>query len=287
MIEIIILVIGLIMAFMLGYYIGKSNKFSSNNLSQQTGLISQISEIKGMFAEIEKSRHRAEDMRDAQIQDMRNMMTTFTQTISGIKTRGMIGESILSEVLSNSIKAGVIKKELKIGSQNVEFAWDLGDGKYIPIDSKLPDVFSLVDQFEKSTETAEKKILSKKIKDKIIREILNIQKYQNQQNTIDYCILVVPPSVLDISPELISIGKNSNVAICSYKEVFLIAHILDDQYHRMKDEGDIGEYKKITKKLFAIFDKINLKSETIDRAVKQLSNANDEIKDEIAKSKRL
>ena len=151
MIEIIILVIGLIIAFTLGYYIGKSNKFSSNDLSQQTGLVSQISEMKGMFAEIEKSRHRAEDMRDAQIQDMRNMMTTFTQTISGTKTRGMVGESILSEVLSNSIKAGVIKKELKIGSQNVEFAWDLGDGKYIPIDSKLPDVFSLVDQFEKST----------------------------------------------------------------------------------------------------------------------------------------
>ena len=141
MIEIIILVIGLIIAFTLGYYIGKSNKFSSNDLSQQTGLVSQISEMKGMFAEIEKSRHRAEDMRDAQIQDMRNMMTTFTQTISGTKTRGMVGESILSEVLSNSIKAGVIKKELKIGSQNVEFALDLGDGKYIPIHSKLPEVY--------------------------------------------------------------------------------------------------------------------------------------------------
>ena len=287
MIEILILVFVLIIGLALGFYIGKFKKFISNDISQQTGLISQISEMKGMFAEIEKSRHRAEDMRDAQIQDMRNMMTTFTQTISGTKTRGMVGESILSEVLTNSIKAGIIKKELKIGSQNVEFGWDLGDGKYIPIDSKLPDVFSLVDQFEKSKETNEKKIISRKIKDKIIKEILNIQKYQNQPNTIDQCILVVPPSIIDLSPELISIGKDSNVAICSYKEVFLIAHILEEQYRRFKDEGDVGEYKKITKQLFAIIDKINLKSETVDRAVKQLSNANDEIKDEIAKSKRL
>jgi DNA recombination protein RmuC len=291
MTEIALLIIGLVVGLALGYFLGKSKKLKSSDLSQQSGLATQISEmkgeIKGIFTEIEKSRDRSEDKRDAKLQDMSNTIDSFNRTISGTKTRGMVGESILKEALKNSIKAGVVKTELKIGSKNVEFAWDLGDGKYIPIDSKLPDIVPLVSQYENSKNTEEQKLLSKKIKDKVAKEILNIQKYQNQTNTIDNCILVIPPSVLDMSPELVGIGKDSNVFVCSYKDVFPIAHILEEQYRRFNEEGDIGEYKKTIKQLDSILDKVISKTETLDRAIKQISNANDEIKDEVAKGKRL
>lgn len=291
MTEIALLIIGLVVGAALGYFLGKSKKLKSSDLSQQSGLATQISEmkgeIKGIFTEIEKSRDRSEDKRDAKLQDMSNTIDSFNRTISGTKTRGMVGESILKEALKNSIKAGVVKTELKIGSKNVEFAWDLGDGKYIPIDSKLPDIVPLVSQYENSKNTEEQKLLSKKIKDKVAKEILNIQKYQNQTNTIDNCILVIPPSILDMSPELVGIGKDSNVFVCSYKDVFPIAHILEEQYRRFNEEGDIGEYKKTIKQLDSILDKVISKTETLDRAIKQISNANDEIKDEVAKGKRL
>ena len=291
MTEIVLLIIGLVVGVALGYFLGKSKNLKSSDLSQQSGLATQISEmkgeIKGIFAEIEKSRDRSEDKRDAKLQDMSNTIDSFNRTISGTKTRGMVGESILKEALKNSIKAGVVKTELKIGSKNVEFAWDLGDGKYIPIDSKLPDIVPLVSQYENSKNTEEQKLLSKKIKDKVAKEILNIQKYQNQTNTIDNCILVIPPSILDMLPALVGIGKDSNVFVCSYKDVFPIAHILEEQYRRFNEEGDIGEYKKTIKQLDSILDKVISKTETLDRAIKQISNANDEIKDEVAKGKRL
>ena len=291
MTEIALLIIGLVVGVALGYFLGKSKKLKSSDLSQQSGLATQISEmkgeIKGIFTEIEKSRDRSEDKRDAKLQDMSNTIDSFNRTISGTKTRGMVGESILKEALKNSSKAGVVKTELKIGSKNVEFAWYLGDGKYIPIDSKLPDIVPLVSQYENSKNTEEQKLLSKKIKDKVAKEILNIQKYQNQTNTIDNCILVIPPSILDMSPELVGIGKDSNVFVCSYKDVFPIAHILEEQYRRFNEEGDIGEYKKTIKQLDSILDKVISKTETLDRAIKQISNANDEIKDEVAKGKRL
>lgn len=291
MTEIALLIIGLVIGAALGYFLGKSKNLKSSDLSQQSGLATQISEmkgeIKGIFTEIEKSRDRSEDKRDAKLQDMSNTIDSFNRTISGTKTRGMVGESILKEALKNSIKAGVVKTELKIGSKNVEFAWDLGDGKYIPIDSKLPDIVPLVSQYENSKNTEEQKLLSRKIKDKVAKEILNIQKYQNQTNTIDNCILVIPPSILDMSPELVGIGKDSNVFVCSYKDVFPIAHILEEQYRRFNEEGDIGEYKKTIKQLDSILDKVISKTETLDRAIKQISNANDEIKDEVAKGKRL
>ena len=291
MFETILLIAALILGLTLGYFIGKLKLRKTSNSPNESDFTSQISEmkgeIKGVFSEMEKTREKLEDKRDAKLQDMSNTIDSFNRTMSGTKTRGMVGESVLKETLQNSIKAGVVKTELKIGSKNVEFAWDLGDGKYIPIDSKLPDVISLVNQYEETKDISDQKLLSRKIKDKVIKEILNIQKYQNQPNTIENCILVVPPSVIDMVPELIGIGKDSNVFICSYKDVFPIAHILEEQYLRFNEDGDIGEYKKIVKQLNVILEKILSRTETLDRAIKQISNANDEIKDEVSKGKRL
>lgn len=198
----------------------------------------------------------------------------------------MIGENILEEVLKHSIKANVVKKNLKTDQGEVEFAWDLGDGKFIPVDSKLPDVFELVDQFHQTEDIEERQEIIKKTCDKVKKEIKNIQKYQNLSNTIDNCILVVPPAVLDICPELVSMGREENVFVCSYTDVFPIAHVLEEQYERLKEEGDIGEYKRIIKSLFQILEKVSKKCEAIEKAVTTIKNANDNIKDEIVKGKR-
>ncbi len=118
------------------------------------------------------------------------------------------------------------------------------------------------------------------------KEIKRVQKYQNLSNTIDSCILVVPEAVLDIAPELVSIGRQSNVFICSYKDVFPVAHLLQDQYIRLKEEGDIGKYKQIIKTLFQILDNISVKTDSIEKALTTIKNANEKIKTEIIKGKR-
>ena len=365
--DITILIIGLIVGAIAGYFIGKTKAYKSSDLSSQTGAITglttQLAEIKGKFDAVEKAREQIdqakekrdeekekrfkefiennqklfkelkegndksdvekdkrikelvennrkffdeqqktteeflkaqgktrediEKQRDAQVSDMKNMITKFTQTISGTKKRGNVGESILGDILKNSIKAGLVVKELKIGSSNVEFAWDLGDGKFIPIDSKLPDVFELYDNYLKNEDEEVRFTLKKKIKDKIKKNIKEIQKYQNQTNTIDNCILVIPPSILEVCPEVISDGKNANVFVCSYNEVFPIAHILQDQYARMNEEGDVGVYKKMVEQLFNILDKIMNKTESIDRALVAITNSNNTIKTEVGKGKRV
>ena len=84
-----------------------------------------------------KSREEIEKKRDAQVEDMRTMISSFTKTVSGTKSRGIIGEEILKEVLSNSIKAEVVKYNLKTDGGEIEFAWNLEDGKYIIDLSKI------------------------------------------------------------------------------------------------------------------------------------------------------
>ena len=237
------------------------------------------------LAEQGRGREEIEKKRDAQLQDMKHTVEVFTRTVSGTKTRGMVGEEVLRDVLHNSIQAGVIVTNLKIGGGEVEFAWKLDANKYIPIDAKLPDVFGLVERYNASSDPNEQKGCRKEIADKIKKEIKNIQKYQNQPNTIDNCMLVVPPAVLEIAPEIIAIGKESNVFVCTYKDVFPIAHVLEEQYLRLQEEGDIGKYKQMIKSLFNIIDKINAKTNTIKDAITQLTNANDSIREEISKGK--
>ena len=233
-----------------------------------------------------KSREEIEKRRDAQIEDMKRIISMFTKTISGTKTRGITGEMLLKDALKESIKTGLIKCNLKTDNGEVEFAWDLGDGKHIPIDSKMPDVFDIVEKYEDSTDPDEMKTYHKTTIDKMKREIKRVQKYQNLSNTTDSCILVVPEAILNIVPELIGIGEQNNVFVCSYKDVFPIAHVLEDQYIRLKKEGDIGKYKQIIKILFQILDNISKKTMSIERALTTVSNANENIKSEISKGKR-
>jgi len=232
-----------------------------------------------------KSREEIEKRRDAQIEDMKRMISMFTKTVSGTKTRGITGELLLKDALKESIKVGLIKTNLKTENGEVEFAWDLGDGKYIPIDSKLPDVFEILDEYNKAEDVNEREKLKKEIINKVKKEIQRVQKYQSLINTIDSCILVVPEAILEVAPELVGLGRENNVYVCSYKDVFVIAHTLQDKYIRLKEEGDIGRYKQIVSLLLQILEKINSKTTAIDRAIVTIQNANNFIKENIIKAK--
>ena len=115
------------------------------------------------FKQQGESKEEIEKKRDAELKDMRNTINKFISTISGTKTRGNTGEEILKEVLSNSIRTGVVATNLDTETGPVEFAWNLEDGKYIPIDSKLPDIFNLVEQYNRSEDQENGKFFKKQI----------------------------------------------------------------------------------------------------------------------------
>jgi DNA recombination protein RmuC len=228
-----------------------------------------------------KSREEIEKKRDAQISDMSGMIQQFTRAVAGTKTRGIVGEEQLREALAHSIRAGVVACNLKTDSGEVEFAWDLEDGKYIPIDCKLPDVFALLEDYEISEDITEQKMLKNEITKKIEKEIKTVQKYQNQTNTIDVCILVVPEGVLEAVPEIVGLGRESNVFVCSYRDIFPVVYLLQEKYQHFKEQGDVGAYQQLISTLFQILDKIEQKTNAIQTALTTISNANGAIKKQI------
>ena len=108
----------------------------------------------------EEARLRANQERQQKVE---KNIEDFMRTISGTRKRGVVGESLLKETLSIAIKTGLIKLGLKVDGKEVEFAWDVGNGKYLPIDSKLPDVTELFEKFDKTEDVDEQKKIKKDI----------------------------------------------------------------------------------------------------------------------------
>jgi DNA recombination protein RmuC len=88
-----------------------------------------------------------------------------TRTINGTKRRGKVGEIILKQILAEPISAGLITTDLKMDNGTVvEFAWDLKNGKFLPMDSKLPELEDLLNEFDLSEDPSEQAKIKKNIK---------------------------------------------------------------------------------------------------------------------------
>jgi len=82
-------------------------------------------------------------------------------------------------------------------------------------------------------------------------------------------------------PEIVSLGRESNVFVCSYKDVFPVAYLIQEKYTHFKDQGDIGSYRQLIGTLFQILDKIEQKTNAIQTAITTITNANSAIKKQI------
>lgn len=234
-------------------------------------------EISAFLMQQEKTREEIERRRDEELKNMKRVMDDFVRTIYGTKSRGQVGEVLLNELLSDSIRDGTVVKDLRIGSMVVEFAWSLGDGKYVPIDSKFPDLASLVEEFENAKDQNEREERKKQIVQKIQREIENVKKYQSQPNTTDSCIMVVPAAVIEIAPELVAEAKKQNVFLCTHRELLTVVHFLEARHSMMKRD-EMGRYKQVLQTLSNLVEQIEDRTNSLDRALKQLTNASNEIR---------
>ena len=247
---------------------------------------SNDSDIGKKLGELNEKVARIFDPDNGELSRMHKSIESFQKTIRGTSTRGQVGERLLKERLKPFIESGQIKTDVKLDGGVVEFAWKLPHGKYIPIDSKLPEVDDLIKEFE-STDDDNRKRIGKQITDKIKKQISNVTKYQNTSRTIDRCVLVVPAGILDVSPELIDEGASKGVIVCSFETVYVHVFLLAREYEIINEKGDVGKYKKIIEQYQGIIIQVQEKTETIQRGMTTIEGANDSIRKSVGKSHKL
>lgn len=306
LIGIVVIVVAAI-SFFAGYFFGKNSVMQKADIREQMGVVSQLNaqlaEVKTKFVEMEKRREDNDKLRDKNSQDkdkqwqefitsiqanmgnMSSQLGQFQKLVLGTSQRGKVGEELLKVYLKEAIKNGMVKTNLNTGNGVVEFALDLQDGKYIPIDSKLPDVYELLEKME-TADQKEQTAIKKQIKGKIEKCIDEVVKYQNQPKTIEKCILSVPDNLVDMYPEMMDTARKKNVYLTGHSFTFLLASMLFEEYARLKAQGDLGQYRQNVKVLLGIVDEIMKKTETLDRGLKMAQNASEDIAETARKAKK-
>jgi len=211
-------------------------------------------------------------------------IASFTRTIHGTKRRGKVGEAILKQILAEPIASGLVVTDLPTDKGHVEFAWDLKNDKFLPIDSKMPELDRLYADFEQAEKPEEQTRIKKEILKIIEKRKKEVKKYLNNKNTIDKCLIAIPDSIFDQFPDINKDAIKTGVFVSGYTKIFLFACVLGENYVRGLSLGNIGLYKQTVQALKNILGDIEKKSDTITKGVTQITNANTGIKTEVDKS---
>lgn len=274
----------LILLVYITFKLNKKNELKSEGNELEDSLLLQ--KLQNIDKTLETKAKEDKEQQQKIMKCVEDNIGVFTRTIHGTKSRGQVGEVILKQILSEPIKSGLVITDLKTDSGSiVEFAWDIKNGKYLPIDSKMPELEELYKQFEKSENPDEQLKLKKDIL-KIVEKSKNeAKKYINNHNTIDKCIVAIPDSIIDQFPDINKDSIKTGIFVTGHRTVFLYACLLGENHIKSLALGDIGVYKDAVHSMKSILSEIEKKSDTISKGVTQISNANEGIITEVDKSR--
>lgn len=253
----------------------EENEFANNLLLKQLQNIE-----KSMDSKAKEDSERQQKIMKCVEEDV----APFTRMMGGSSRRGKLGEAILKQILSEPISSGLVITDLDTDNGNVEFAWDLKNGKFLPIDSKLPELDKIYTEFEQAEKPEEQIKIKKEIISVVEKRKKEVKKYLNNKNTIDKCIVAIPDSIFDQFPDINKDSIKTGVFVSGYTKVFLFACVLGENYSRGLSLGNIGLYKQTVQALKNILGEIEQKSDTINKGITQITNANMGIKTEVDKS---
>jgi DNA recombination protein RmuC len=157
--------------------------------------------LKNSF-EIVNQQLESVNTRLGEMRSVAESVSNLNKTLSGSKTRGILGELQLSQIIEDMLPSHLYEREAQVrenSTERVEFAIKLPgqeeDGfAYLPIDSKFPldDYYRLLEGYEKGDVAivdATRKILLSRIKE-FAKEIR--RKYINPPRTTNFAILFLP-----------------------------------------------------------------------------------------------
>ena len=239
---------------------------------------------KGLEVRSEKEREEKEQ-KEKEIKEhnkkVSDTLNEIFRVMVGTSKRGSAGEQQLKNILSVPIKLGIIKTNLPVGTTRVEFAWELDDGKFIPIDSKLPEAEGLYKDFEEEKDPNKQKKIKKKIADLVKKHALVATKYKNKANTIDRVIVAVPDSFSDVIPDINAHFKKTGILVCGYSYVFFFGYYLSEIYSKTQETGDSGPLLQSIDDLLSIIRDIENGTIRIDKGIRMIEKANMEIKKQV------
>ncbi|MDO4266258.1 MAG: DNA recombination protein RmuC [Eubacteriales bacterium] len=213
-------------------------------------------------------------------------VSSLNRTLSNVKTRGILGEAQLENILASILAPSLYDKNVitkKGGSEPVEFAVKIPDKEtpgaflYLPIDSKFPA--TIYDKICEASDSCDAEGLSraqKELEQRIRTEAKSIfEKYVEPPHTTDFAVMFLPTEALYAEvlriPELTEICQRKyHIVITGPATVAALLNSLSVGFRYMAVNRDS---QNILRLLSAIKTQYASLSELIDTAGKRLDSA--------------
>jgi DNA anti-recombination protein RmuC len=190
---------------------GPDGRTSSNKFQQQ--------EEKAAIEKLAEGIARLEQ----QLRPMLDLTIKHERRLSGIQSKGALGEQIVGEKLGDLPHDWYDRKVPFPNGAKADFALRTPDKRWIPIDSQWTAT-ELLDRIEQAKDQIERNSFRLQIHQEVRNHAKAAQKYLDRDSTLGFCIVAVPSSVfelcIDMQAELVSDG----IVLISYS--LLVPYIL-------------------------------------------------------------
>jgi len=137
----------------------------------------------------------------------------------GSYEKGKSGENYLRNMMNELMKIGLVRENVPIGSNVVEYGVVFSDGKVLAIDSKVVATHDVEDLLDEKTSEQDREATRKKIKNALANKVNEVCKYIDPKTTLPCAVMAIPDSVVNLTTEIVPEAVKRNVMIAGYSAV--------------------------------------------------------------------
>ncbi len=205
-------------------------------------LSSSISDINRSIGDIGQQATKIEVL-GQKYEETEKLTRNMYNIMIGSYEKGKTGENYLRNMMNELMKIGLVRENVPIGNNVVEYGVIFSDGKLLAIDSKVVATHDIENLLDEKTSEQDREIMRKKIKNSLANKVTEVCKYIDPQKTLPCAVMAIPDSVVNLTTEIVPEAVKRNVMITGYSAVpqLIVYFIRIHGFYSIKE--DVAELK--------------------------------------------
>lgn len=199
--------------------------------------------------------------------------------------KGKSGENTLRSMMNELMKIGLVRENVPIGNNVVEYGVVFNDGKILAIDSKVVATQDIENLLDENTFEQDREILRKKIKTSLASKVSEVCKYIDPANTLPCALMAIPDSIVNLTNEVVPEAVRKNVMIAGYSAVpqLIVYFVRIHGFYAIRE--DVTELKERLMSIQQATAKLDdhFFSNRFDRPIVMLTKATSDMRQTVAK----
>lgn len=257
----------------------------ANTLAQNAmGLSNSIGEINTSVGNIKAQAMKIE-MIGQKYEETEKLTRNMYNIMIGSYEKGKSGENYLRNMMNELMKIGLVRENIPIGSNVVEYGVVFSDGKILAIDSKVVATKDMEALLDDKISEQDRDVLRKRVKSAIASKVTEVCKYIDPKSTLPCAVMAIPDSVINLTTEIVPEAVRRNVMIAGYSAVpqLIVYFVRIHGFYSI--EEDVAELKERLVTVHQEITKIDDRffSNRFDRPMNTITKALQELRQTISR----